>query len=507
MYTKKYGTRSQMGTHRSIRQSRLTSIIEEIVLCEFKGRQFMKKLIPLVLLGCVSMGTVYANPIVTTVPTKDTVVATTIAQKMSKEEFVKYVTAPKTITYLHKSDTLLNWIIQDMAYAPKQSPEQIKKEIQEMYRLIEAEYDNYIMFNKTKVYGMNTVAYLDALESAITMRQEILNGKALYDTNQLRIGGKLYKIHDKTNNTSSYSNKLINDLWLSFVYQVEEVKDYHWVPTDAEIQLVAEGVYEALNDYTYPNGLTDNLTFYLSPYYLEGYLGFTTGSHLVGREEQVLIAAAPYETTKQTVIDTVIHELGHVFETDMVGIYKGETSKLSTHNSERYTQISKLFTEYDDKATEERDYEIGESFAEHFRTIIQKKNNKPAKVESYPQKKQLYTIINNLISKYSVDTSPALPELKIAGVSILSKEFNSSMPYIFEGTRLQCKLSDWNLAKRPLTYKLIKRDDVNNSAIPVKDGKVESLDLMFNIDTGHYALIFYEQNKTIRFNEFDFTKK
>lgn len=465
----------------------------------------MKKIVCFALASCVSMGTLYAAPVSTDMQQVITQ-EQTVTQTVSKENFIKFVSEPRPINYLHKSETPLEWILEDIPYVSTLTDDLLEQQIQELYALIEIVQDDYIMVNQTKVYGFNTVAYIDALESAVALRVSALERATTYDTEVIRVGGKQFKIHDKTNNLSSYSSTQKNNLWQALFLQKEDTSSYRWIPTLDECIVIAEGVYEALTEYDLPSGLTDNLRLYILPYYLYEYLGFTTGYNLEGREEQVFIAGSISGTTKEQVIATTLHELGHVFDADTEGTHRGMITDIRTHNLELWEELKAIYPEYMELSDEEMDYNISESFAEHFRVYIQKKNLEDVNLGELQEKKALYPIFERLISNYKVDTSAALPTMNILGTTIQSYEFDASMPYRFKGQNFVCTFSDWDLKAKPLSYKILLRDDVNNSAITLKQESLKDTTLTLDLETGHYGVLIYRDGELIRFLEFDYKK-
>lgn len=415
--------------------------------------------------------------------------------KLTKSDFMAYIDQSIKVDYLHNADSVEDWIVKDEDYLSyNQDHKLLQEQTEELLKLIEDMRKDYVTVNEAKVYGFKQVAYIDALVSAVNHRQGIISGTLVNKDKTLSAGGKEYQIISKTLNGANVMDTLLS--------QWRFGKDTQVMPSEKDLLLVAEGVWEALTEYNVPNKTLDNLPIFISPYYLSGYLGFTSGYNLIGRDEEVVIAAsAVYENKKQTAINTTLHELGHVFMSDIIGKVGGDYDPKLIQDKNNWNKLYINYPETHDLSLDERTYMIEESFAEHFRSYFQEKANQADYTFSPIQ--TVYTFIEEQLKIYDPNTNYAVPTLVLQGITVPNIEFNYGAALRFRTNTMTATLSEWDLSQKPLMYTFLKKDEARNSAITLaEDIPIVSFQLEFKVEPGQYALLIYSSDGLLRFNEF-----
>lgn len=439
-------------------------------------------------LGLTNVGVTYAKEV--------KVLESIYVKQLGKQEFLNYASSMKTIHYLHDKETTKEWYRADCEYLDKEiSQEKLYKEIEELKKILSDVRDNHAMEfgNGLRVYGYTQTEVIDVLIDSINSRYEKLNYYVSTNAKSgvATIGSYRYSVYNKFENKNSLSDIL------------EEIYGESTIRPDEEtLKETAEGVYEALTQYEMPKGITNNLDVYISPYYLDGYKGFTYSKSLIGREEEVIVAPSITEPSKQTAIDTTLHELGHVFLFDTMGEFGAPKGNLSSVNSQ---MAKELFAVYPDKKADE----ACEEFAEDFRRYIQhiNKSSNADEVDMLDKLKEVFKLIESKLPTYDeIDKQVRIPEITIGGEKIYTY-YLGTLPLIdVHSNEVEIVISQWDFnGSEKLYYDVLMRDAETDEAIRLVDKQEVTKDsLKLNLDKGEYLIILHDGNDiTYRVNEFN----
>lgn len=477
------------------------------------------------LLLCLSGTQVFAQTTVKTTATQQ-------VGQTAKQGFVDSVNAKVTLNVLHSKEMeYKDWIKYDLNYLAngvKQNnltTKLLNTEIEKLHiELASLKKTGIVTLNGATVEPYYITANKDAIMYAIEVRENMLkklaNGekdllKAVYLDRQMTIGRSEFDIYDKTagNNPLSSDNKISSSMEiLSILYDEEAYNQYSDLDTK-EIDLIAGVLHDVLTTTKLPKNLVKNVKFYIAPYRFFGYKGFTVSANLIGRDEEVFIGIGTEKADYYSILDTILHELGHVYQADLLGSYSGAYS-LETEIVQNFPKWSTMYEllncqDLKDFGDSESRYSyLAESIAEHFRVTMYKYlgfNTKSASESMYPYITSVEKFILDDIKNYpTVPTYYSIPDVIINGESIESHENNSKR---YETYKLDNK-GNLNVAFNtenknvPLEYDILIR--VGNSADylvknkPITTSKIEN----FKLDKGEYAILIHSDS--VLYRHFDF---
>lgn len=416
-----------------------------------------------------------------------------------------------------------NWLEKDLTYLNNLIVKGVNEKdilvLKDEIAKLQKELDSKInMSDATKfkgitVHNYNNVGEINVLTNALNMRYEIIKGKeTTYNSKKAKMGYKDYNVRGTLNldfnNPLASSQEIKKDYIVELVYS--DMDDIDGIPNTSQLNMLHESIMKTLTDFNLPTKLTENINLYISPYFLDGYKGFTTTYHHKGREEEIIIALSSFGNSYETVRDTVLHEFGHVVMSDYFGLNSG-TYKLQpelVYNLELWGKLESMFTdeEVGDLSGESRLGYMKESFAEHFR-LYMLGTTTDSNME-YPVHKPMLDLIDSLMKGYDCETYIATPNIVINGSKVLSREFNSKHYESYKINNNGKSVIEfevpYNDSKIDYMYSLYKRSE-NNEAIPIfKDIKITepSTRLDLNLSAGEYAMTIHSDLAVYNFIDF-----
>lgn len=451
-----------------------------------------------------------------------------------RDEFIKKVNDKVTLNVIHaKGMEYKEWIKTDLAYLGNNAKQKkitvklLNSEIAELHKelLVFKTYDR-IELNGATIEPYHVTAIKDALMYAIEVREDMLVrlnrgdsdlSKAIYLDREVTLGRSMFDIYDKTaglNPLASADKVSSSSELLSILYDMRDYNALSNVETE-ELDMIAGALYDVLTNKKLPENLVKNINFYVAPYRFYGYLGFTTSADLIGREEEIFIGVGTEKSTYYTILDTILHELGHVYQADLIGMYSG-ANDLKGERVQHFDKWSKLKELLDCQdlrdciTSTDKNHYIAESMAEHFRVTMYKYlgfNIKSASETTYPYVTKVEKFILNDIKGYSgVQTYNSTPELFINGEKIESFDYNSK------------HYESYNINSKGMVDLLFKIENPNKQAVikydllvrvgdepkrlvtnrPITDGFLDSLKLA----KGEYAITIHSDDTLYRFMDF-----
>lgn len=251
---------------------------------------------------------------------------------------LNYLVQEIQLSVLHDGITNVDqWRRYDYDYLTRRESKDINNEIHLLKQEITKLSTEYATLgNGTRIYGHSQVEWVDTLLSAIVRRQAILTKSPELFNNKLAfIGSTSTKVRSKSTS-----------------------------PSNESIVSQTKAVIDALSNQSLPKELVTNLDIYISPYELEGILGYAHTSSLEGRDEEIVIASRESTDIYKNTYGTVIHELGHILYYDTIGLPEREPATYLTQNMKQYRDLLSL---YDASVSQDS---VSQSHAEHFKMYI-----------------------------------------------------------------------------------------------------------------------------------------
>lgn len=424
----------------------------------------------------------------------------------AKEAFINKLNAKIKPTLIHQNDTVREWRIQDLKYLKTADQKNFEKEIKFLREELESvQADSLITPTNTKIYGFEQVEWMDTLISAINLRYDILRaeGTPVYDQNTAHIGQSRYSILDKTDKNNPYESdvlKMANDILDNIMGKDDSAK----LPDRSEIEDFAEVLYDVFYTYDIPKDLLTNLKIYISPYYLDGFLGFASSNGVVGRDEEIVVAASENGTSKEQKTGTIFHELGHVFYGDVIGANSGPNDSLIVRDLDNYKKYIESVPERvipEDKA--EKDYYLGEAFANNFKNYLEKKNKMTqSKDEGYEIFPNTVKLIEQLAKTYKPYTEKTMPTIKVNDRTLLSKTFGDHPYELLKAGKITISSDVVKIKDSDVLYSLLQRDPKTNKPIYLVSNKPLKESQTFDLKEGDYAIVIGAKDALLRYNDF-----
>lgn len=435
----------------------------------------------------------------------------------TKEQFVAALNKKISPDVIHKAQSVKEWRLNDLTYLKEGRYSDLNAEIRLLRDSLELAVDDYVLSpQNVMIYGYQSVEWIDTLTSAINIRYELLNDKdsASYDDTTAFIGKIEYAIIDKTDGQnplllSKTLQKIVDDIVFGISETGEKTSN---LPTEKELEMMAGELYEVLFNAPLPNDFLSGLKIYLSPYYLDGYLGFSSSNGVIGRDEEIVIAASRSGAKTNVIFDTILHELGHVFHGDTLGRESNNGRVDKDEESlyiQEYEKIDALKSCYPEgvipiNSSTERQYFMDESYAEHFRMAILEKMSIKGEESEYEIYPDVIKFINQQLDAYESHTFKTLPTLMINERRLLTKEFGSRPLEVFNSGQVTIKSDITSVNNYPVTLDLLRRDEKTNEPIEVlkgvtfdENGKIEA-----SLIPGDYALIIRCFDALLSYNDF-----
>lgn len=408
---------------------------------------------------------------------------------------------------LHTAQTIKEWRIFDLNYLKEIKDIDYSKEINLLREEVEKMLMDYTLTStNSKIYGFQTVEWIDTLVSAIDIREQLSDkGKApRYTKDKAYIGLLKYNVLDKTNGKNTFESSM--DSLLTSVLNKTYLEEQHIstsVPQKEDLEMFASELYNIFHTYSIPKELLSYLNIYVSPYYLDGFLGFAYSNALTGRDEEIVIAPALEGHGVEKINDVILHELGHIFYADTIGIPFGPTNTIYVRNPGIYNAFVSNFPEdVVPQNREERNYFLSESFAEHFRVLMQQANGIDAIEKDFVIYEDVLKFIESLLETYDPELQKAYPTIKLNDWTVLGKEFGVYPLEKIPAGKVSLMSDLTTIKDEQILYSLLKRDEKTNSAIHLIDKKPLTEMQVFDLEPGDYALLINAKDALIRFNDF-----
>lgn len=450
-----------------------------------------------------------------------------------REEFIKELNQKINLNVIHNKEMeYKDWIKTDLAYLGdsitnnKLTAKQVNAEIDRLHQELIAYKQGHTMeLNGAIIEPYYVTANKDAIMNAIEVRENILRKmeksenllNAVYYDREVILGRDVFDVYDKTignNPLSSDSTVSSSLLVLGAIFNME---DYYYL-SDAhteEINLIAGALFDILADANTPKNLIKNLKFYISPYRFFAYKGFTTSSNLIGRDEAIFISIGEETATYNNIQDTILHELGHVYQSDMIGASSGANSLASDYiqDFKKWSEIRELLDCEDLRGWgnfEAKQKYVAESMAEHFRMVMIDRlhlDKEKAGESVYPIVKKVTNLIEKDIEKYGeVKVYEAIPDVYINNEELESHAYNSKYyeTYKSDSNGITNILFNTQNQNPNVEFKydlLVRVGDGAEYIVKNKDisnGMSEELKLK----KGEYALTIHSDNALYRYMDF-----
>lgn len=425
----------------------------------------------------------------------------------AKEAFINKLNAKVKPVIIHEQETVREWRVQDLKYLQTADQKNFEKEIKFLREELESvNADCLVTPTQTKIYGFEQVEWMDTLISAINLRYDILRaeGTPVYDQSVAHIGQMRYGILDKTSKNNPYQSTVqqtANSILDSLLGEEGLTKT---LPERADIEDFAEVLYDVFYTYDIPKDLITNLKIYVSPYYLDGFLGFAASNGVVGRDEEIVVAPSINGTTKEQKVGTIFHELGHIFYGDVIGANSGPNDSLIVRELDNYKKyVASVPERVIPKDRDEKEYYLGEAFANNFKNYLEKKNKMvESKDEGYEIFSNTVKLIDQLAKTYKPYTEKTMPMIKVNDRTLLSKTFGDHPYELLDAGKITISSDIVKVKDTDILYSLLQRDPVTNEPIYLVSKKPLKESQTFDLKEGDYAIIIEAKDALLRYNDF-----